>query len=46
LKIFRQTLIFYFQSDHDFLFSIVITIPIENRIRMDRTLIFIFSIKA
>jgi len=42
LKNFWQTLIFYFQARFDFKISIAITIPIENLIRINQTLIFIF----
>jgi len=39
LKIFWQTLIFFFQPDLDFRIFIAIRIVIEKRIRINRTLI-------
>jgi len=39
LKIFNQTVIFYFQSNPDFKFSIAIMIAIEKPIRINQTLI-------
>jgi len=39
LKIFKQTLIYFFQSSFDLKILIAIRIVIENVIRIDRTLI-------
>jgi len=44
LKIFKQTLIFIFQSNFDFKISIAITIAFEKPIRINRTLIIIFQL--
>jgi len=43
LKIFKQTLIFIFQSIFDFKISIAIMIAFEKPIRINQTLIFIFQ---
>jgi len=43
LKFFCQTLVEIFSSWFDFKIFSVITIEIENRIRINQTLIFIFQ---